>query len=42
VTQRLGARFACERLPGGHYLQLDRPLEVNERLRRFLGEQIMA
>jgi pimeloyl-ACP methyl ester carboxylesterase len=40
LRQRLGERFACERLPGGHYLQLDRPAEVNERLRRFLREQI--
>jgi pimeloyl-ACP methyl ester carboxylesterase len=38
LTQRLGARFANERLRGGHYLQLDRPAEVNGRLRRFLGE----
>lgn len=34
----LGARFSNEHLPGGHYLQLDRPDEVNERLRRFFGE----
>jgi 3-oxoadipate enol-lactonase len=40
LTQRLGPRFDCERLGGGHYLQLDRPAEVNERLRRFLREQI--
>jgi 3-oxoadipate enol-lactonase len=42
LTQRLGARFVCERLAGGHYLQLDRPAEVNERLRRFLSEQIVT
>jgi pimeloyl-ACP methyl ester carboxylesterase len=41
LTQRLGPRFVCERLAGGHYLQLDRPAEVNERLRRFLGEHIV-
>jgi pimeloyl-ACP methyl ester carboxylesterase len=40
LRERLGARFCCERLAGGHYLQLDRPAEVNERLRRFLREQI--
>jgi pimeloyl-ACP methyl ester carboxylesterase len=42
LTRRLGARFACERIPGGHYLQLDRPADVNERLRRFLREQIVT
>jgi pimeloyl-ACP methyl ester carboxylesterase len=42
LTRRLGPRFACERLAGGHYLHLDRPAEVNERLRRFLGEQIVT
>jgi pimeloyl-ACP methyl ester carboxylesterase len=42
LTQRLGARFACERLAGGHHLQLDRPRQVNERLRRFLGEHVMT
>jgi pimeloyl-ACP methyl ester carboxylesterase len=40
LTTRLGARFCCERLAGGHYLQLDRPTAVNERLRRFLREQL--
>jgi pimeloyl-ACP methyl ester carboxylesterase len=40
LTQQLGDRFSCQRIPGGHYLQLDRPAEVNERLARFLGEQI--
>jgi pimeloyl-ACP methyl ester carboxylesterase len=40
LERRLGARFACERMPGGHYLQLDRPDDVNGRLRRFLREQI--
>lgn len=42
LERRLGARFACERLRGGHYLQLDRPLEVNARLRRFLREKLGA
>jgi pimeloyl-ACP methyl ester carboxylesterase len=40
LSQRLGNRFACERIAGGHYLQLDRPTDVNERLRRFLREHI--
>ncbi len=42
LTRRLGTRFVCERIPGGHYLQLDRPDDVNERLRRFLREQIVT
>lgn len=37
LRERLGARFAYESIPGGHYLQLDRPAEVNERLRRFVA-----
>ncbi len=40
LTRRLGPRFVCERVAGGHYLQLDRPHDVTERLRRFLREQI--
>ncbi len=40
LEARLGPRFWCERVAGGHYLQLDRPVEVNGRLRRFLSEQI--
>lgn len=40
LQARLGPRFADERIAGGHYLQLDRPLEVNRRLRRFLREEI--
>jgi pimeloyl-ACP methyl ester carboxylesterase len=40
LTERLGRRFTCLRMPGGHYLQLDRPVEVNERLRRFLREEL--
>ncbi|GAC1407695.1 MAG: hypothetical protein NVSMB64_14860 [Candidatus Velthaea sp.] len=35
---RLGSRFERVRIDGGHYLQWDRAAEVNERLRRFLGE----
>lgn len=34
----LGERFSDERLRGGHYLQLDCPGTVNERLRIFFGE----
>ncbi len=40
LRRRLGTRFADERVRGGHYLQLDRPAEVNGRLVRFLREQI--
>jgi pimeloyl-ACP methyl ester carboxylesterase len=40
LTERLGSRCVCEHLRGGHYLQLDRPQAINERLRRFLDEQI--
>ncbi len=40
LRERLGSRFWCERVTGGHYLQLDRPQHVNERLRRFLSEEI--
>jgi len=31
-----------ERPAGGHDLHRERPVEVNERLRRFLGEQIVT
>jgi pimeloyl-ACP methyl ester carboxylesterase len=40
LERRLGSRFAAERIAGGHYLQLDRPAQVNGRLVRFLREQI--
>jgi pimeloyl-ACP methyl ester carboxylesterase len=40
LERRLGPRFVCERMDGGHYLQLDRPADVNERLRWFLRERI--
>ena len=40
LARRLGARFVAYRIAGGHYLQLDRPADVNERLRMFLREQI--
>jgi pimeloyl-ACP methyl ester carboxylesterase len=36
LRRRLGDRFVIESLDGGHYLQLDRPVEVNDRLARFL------
>lgn len=36
LTERLGANFRHEVIPGGHYLQLDRPDEVNARLARFV------
>jgi pimeloyl-ACP methyl ester carboxylesterase len=38
LRARLGANFDADTIPGGHYLQLDRPAAVNERLRQFLGE----
>ncbi len=38
LREGLGARFYDEHLPGGHYLQLDRPDLVTERLRRFFDE----
>jgi pimeloyl-ACP methyl ester carboxylesterase len=38
LRERLGAAFADEHMDGGHYLQLDRPDAVTERLRRFLDE----
>jgi len=36
LRERLGGRLSVETIPGGHYLQLDRPAEVNERIARFL------
>ena len=36
LTERLGSNFQHEVIPGGHYLQLDRPDEVNARLAQFL------
>jgi pimeloyl-ACP methyl ester carboxylesterase len=36
LTERLGPNFRHEVIPGGHYLQLDRPDEVNARLARFV------
>ncbi len=38
LRARLGTRFADEHMSGGHYLQLDRPAAVTERLRRFFAE----
>jgi pimeloyl-ACP methyl ester carboxylesterase len=38
LRERLGPAFHDEHLAGGHYLQLDRPAEVTERLRRFFAE----
>ncbi len=36
LGERLGANFTRDAISGGHYLQADRPEEVNERLARFL------
>ena len=36
LRDRLGTRFCYESIAGGHYLQLDRPHEVNLRLTRFV------
>ena len=36
LTERLGADFRHEVIAGGHYLQLDRPDEVNARLAGFV------
>jgi pimeloyl-ACP methyl ester carboxylesterase len=38
LRANLGGAFYDEQLPGGHYLQLDRPELVTERLRRFFDE----
>jgi len=35
LRERLGPRFFSETIGGGHYLQLDEPEAVNERLARF-------
>jgi len=36
LRRRLGTRFHFETISGGHYLQLDRPHDVNARLRAFV------
>lgn len=36
MRERLGERFTQAAIPGGHYLQLDRPAEVNALLESFL------
>ena len=36
LRERLGEDFTYESVPGGHYLQLDRPEIVNDRLSRFV------
>lgn len=41
LSARLGAAFSYEAIPGGHYLQLDRPAEVNARIAAFV-ERITA
>ena len=38
LRERLGARLHDETMAGGHYLQLDRPAAVTERLARFFDE----
>lgn len=42
LRARLGARFSYESIPGGHYLQLDSPRAVNERLERFAASYAPA
>jgi pimeloyl-ACP methyl ester carboxylesterase len=37
LSERLGANFHAAKIHGGHYLQLDRPNEVNAELSRFLA-----
>ena len=37
LRDRLGSAFRYETIAGGHYLQLDRPEAVNERLRALLA-----
>ena len=37
LKERLGEDLTYETVPGGHYLQLDRPETVNDRLQRFLN-----
>ena len=41
LRERLGDRFEAATLRGGHYLQLDRPDEVNDLLTRFLSSRAM-
>ncbi|MBV8151806.1 MAG: alpha/beta hydrolase [Candidatus Eremiobacteraeota bacterium] len=36
LAERLGDQFTHEAIRGGHYLQLDSPERVNERIRRFV------
>jgi pimeloyl-ACP methyl ester carboxylesterase len=36
LKEKIGERFRYEMVPGGHYLQLDRPRRVNELLRDLL------
>ncbi len=36
LAERLGSNFTADAIAGGHYLQADRPEEVNLRLGRFL------
>jgi pimeloyl-ACP methyl ester carboxylesterase len=36
LRERLGDRFQYEAIAGGHYLQLDRPEQVNRRLAGFV------
>jgi 3-oxoadipate enol-lactonase len=37
LGERLGEDFTYESIPGGHYLQLDQPDVVNDRLTRFVN-----
>lgn len=39
LEQRLGTGFTHETIDGGHYLQADKPDQVNERLRRFVRDE---
>ena len=40
LREQLGDDFTYESIPGGHYLQLDRPESVNERIRGFLEKSL--
>jgi len=42
LSERLGTRFTHETIPGGHYLQLDRPAEVTQRLAAFVETVALA
>jgi pimeloyl-ACP methyl ester carboxylesterase len=42
LERRLGERFTHAAIPGGHYLQLDRPAEVTERLASFVRRMVPA